>query len=34
MGPFLELAELLHRLASTGEDAEDVEANLRAVSVL
>lgn len=27
MGPFLELAELLHRLASTGEDAEDVEAN-------
>ena len=34
MGPFLELAELLHRLAGTGEDAEDVEADLRAVSVL
>lgn len=34
MGPFLELAELLHRLAGTGEDTEDVEADLRAVSVL
>lgn len=34
MGPFLELAELLHRLAGTGEDTEDVEADLRGVSVL
>lgn len=31
-GPFLELAELLHGLARSGKDAENVEAHLSYVS--